>query len=118
MVKQISANLFTIEPGDATHYEFTIVRNGDFVIGHGRPNFMEYRYESSEIEQFFVRHPEIKNASYENYQTLAIQGKLFDDQFASYIIEKSGCNPWTAFAFLRCAAFYLEKLQTGGLQVV
>lgn len=118
MVKQISANLFSIEPGDATHYEFILVRNGDFVIGHGRPNFMGYGYEIVEIERFFIRHPSIKNASRENYQALAIKYDVLDDHFAAYVIEKSQCNPWTAIAFLRCAAFYVDKLRHEGLQVV
>lgn len=118
MVKQLSANLFTIEPGDATHYEFTIVRNGEFVIGHGRPDFMEYGYEISEIEGFFIRHPSIKNASRENYQALAIKYDVLDDHFAAYVIEKSQCNPWSAIAFIRCAAVFVEKLRQEGLQVV
>lgn len=98
----------TLEPGDATHYEFVILNGtykpADYVTitrGGDGAQFRGYSYRRDEIERFFERNPKLKQeVPKKEYEDLAQEALKGDDGLIGYITSHSDCCAYTALAAL------------------
>lgn len=95
-----SSMLISMEPGDATRYEFMVMPIGPGrVCVAGQPKFGMYDYE---LESIFAAHTRLGDMPIGEEEPLS-------DHYVKYVVEHSKCNPHTARAMIHGVAMaYLE----------
>jgi hypothetical protein len=110
---EIEIDVYIIEPGDHTKYEFIVysslsMSEKDYVSVTGGVNtrFNGYSLDSKEIEKFFADFGKpIHKGQYQNWGKIAIESS----PFLEYVrIHTGNCNVWTALAAIVACGVYLK----------
>ena len=129
-IKDLQARTYTFEPGDGTHYEFILARDGRNVItaSIGGVFFKGKVLSASSVAEFMSQYPAVLCVPEGDYCKYCESSGILEDHFIKYLQEKMECEKegkcdnrprcfeYTALAMIICCYFYLlDDLKKSGV---